>query len=71
MHPLGIYAPKNKVFASNNEAHVQMAIGTKNEPFFESKLIQSICPKSILPNVMKKKKQRKTFNIKIHIFIYN
>ena len=34
-----------------------MAIGKKNDSFFESKLIQSICPRSIAPNMMKEIKK--------------
>lgn len=49
--------PKNKMFAASNEARVQTAIGKNKDPFFESKLIQSICPKSISPNVMKEIKK--------------
>lgn len=52
-----IRAPKNKMFASSNEARVQMAIGKKNDPFSESKLIQSICTRLIAPNVMKEIKK--------------
>ena len=37
-----IRTSKNKIFAASNEVRVQTAIGKNNDPFFESKLIQSI-----------------------------
>lgn len=35
--------PKNRIFNTSNEARVSVAIGRKNNPMFDSELIQRIC----------------------------
>ena len=44
-----IYAPKNKVFSVSNEARVAIAVGKKNDPLFETHLIEKVCPNAISP----------------------
>ena len=44
--------PKNRVFNTSNEARVSVAIGRKNNPMFDSELIQRICPNALSPVVL-------------------
>ena len=44
--------PKNRVFNTSNEARVSVAIGRKNNPMFDSELIQRICPNALSPVIL-------------------
>ena len=45
-------APKNKFFTVSNEARAAIAVGSKNNPHFQTELIQTICPNAISPQCL-------------------
>ena len=48
--------PKNKVFHTSNEARAAIAVGRKNDPYFDSKILNKICPGSISTPLMQEMK---------------
>lgn len=48
--------PKNKVFHTSNEARAAIAIGRKNDPHFESNILNKVCPGTIASPLLQQMK---------------
>lgn len=47
---------KNKAFHTSNEARAAIAVGRKNDSYFDSKIMNKICPGSMSSPLMKQMK---------------